>query len=157
MRTDPNAADLSAGFEGGTADGETSLCSLSVPARAGSLKLVRALVGQVTADVGLSAQAVHDVVLAVDEACQNVVRHAFKGQDRGTLTLRVSRSASSLVIRLVDDATTIDPETIRPRALDDLRPGGLGTRLMNELLDEVIYEPPPPQGGNVLRLSKRIG
>ena len=139
------------------AAGEDTLVALQVPARAGSLKLVRAVLGPAAAELGFDQGAADDLVLAVDEACQNVVRHAFAGVEPGTLTVRIARAGDMATVRLIDDAPTVDPATIRPRPLEDLRPGGLGTRLMGELLDEIVYETPPAGAGNVLKLSKRIG
>jgi sigma-B regulation protein RsbU (phosphoserine phosphatase) len=139
------------------------LFELTVPAQAGRLKLVRAALRQAAADLDWPDDAAQDLVLAVDEACQNVVRHAYGGTGEGPLTVRACGDAARITVRLIDAAPTVDPATIRPRALDDLRPGGLGTRLMRELVDEIAFETPdaasqgPHEGGNVLRLTKRAG
>jgi sigma-B regulation protein RsbU (phosphoserine phosphatase) len=57
---------------------------------------------------------------------------------------------------LRDFAHTVDPNLIKPRDLDDLRPGGLGTHFMQEVMDEVTFMPPPQEGGNLLKMKKRI-
>ena len=44
----------------------------------------------------------------------------------------------------------------QPRERDDLRPGGLGTHFIGEVMDEVEFMPPPADGGNLLRMVKRI-
>lgn len=139
------------------------LFELTVPAQAGRLKLIRDTLRQAAADLDWPDDAAQDLVLAVDEACQNVVRHAYGGSGEGPLTVRATGDAARITVRLIDSAPTVDPATIRPRALDELRPGGLGTRLMRELVDEIAFETPgagsgaPHEGGNVLRLTKRAG
>jgi sigma-B regulation protein RsbU (phosphoserine phosphatase) len=50
----------------------------------------------------------------------------------------------------------VDPAQVRPRDLDDLRPGGLGTHLMREAMDECEFVEPPPGCSNLLRMVKRI-
>jgi sigma-B regulation protein RsbU (phosphoserine phosphatase) len=96
-------------------------------------------------------------VLVVDEACQNVIRHAYKDVDDGEMAINLRRKDESLIILLRDFAKTVDPATIVPRDLEDIRPGGLGTHFINEVMDEVTFLPPPGGYGNLLRLVKRIG
>lgn len=132
------------------------LAELRFPARPARLKQVRALVRRVTLAAGCGAECVHDIVVAVDEACQNIIRHAYGG-GRGDIVLTIGRRDDSLVVRLVDFAPPVDVSKIRPRPLDELRPGGLGTHFIFELMDEVSFLPPPPGAGNLLQMSKRIG
>jgi sigma-B regulation protein RsbU (phosphoserine phosphatase) len=127
------------------------------PAVASELKSIRDGLG-----AALTAQAcddafVKDVVLVVDEACQNVIRHAYKDVDDGEMAINLRRKDESLIILLRDFAKTVDPATIVPRDLEDIRPGGLGTHFINEVMDEVTFLPPPGGYGNLLRLVKRIG
>ncbi len=50
----------------------------------------------------------------------------------------------------------IDPKTVRPRDLDDVRPGGLGTHFIAEVMDDAKFERPPSGNGNLLIMVKRI-
>ena len=50
----------------------------------------------------------------------------------------------------------IDPAKVQPRDLDDVRPGGLGTFLIREVMDSAEFVEPPPGCGNLLRMVKRI-
>ena len=133
-----------------------SVLLLRVPAVADRLRLIRAAVGESSRLVGCSEDVVRDVTLAVDEACQNIIRHAYKDLPEGEIVVEIIRDGGELVIFLKDFAPTIDPKTVRPRNLEDIRPGGLGTHLIREIMDEVAFLEPPPTGGNVLRLGKRI-
>lgn len=133
------------------------LLELRFPAAAEHLKGVREAVKEKIADSGLGPACVDDVVLAVDEALQNVIRHAYADTPGGEILLRLEREDAELVFTLIDFAPKIDPSTVRPRALDEVRPGGLGTHLIGELMDSAEFGEAPPGCGNLLRLRKRIG
>ena len=78
-------------------------------------------------------------------------------EDKRDILLEIERIGDELVVSLTDFAPRVDPERVKPRALDDLRPGGLGTHLMRQVMDRVEFEEPPPGCGNLLRMVKRIG
>jgi anti-sigma regulatory factor (Ser/Thr protein kinase) len=125
------------------------------PARPERLCEIRHAVAEAAGGLGCPEPVLHDVVLAVDEACQNIIRHAYQGGD-GAIRVTVGRDAMGLVINLIDFAPPVDVAKICPRALDDLRPGGLGTHFIRSVMDEVSFLPPPPGAGNLLQLIKRI-
>ena len=106
---------------------------------------------------GADQRTVEDVVLAVDEACQNIIRHAYAGDPTGVIRLRVTREGDEIEVELRDFAEKSDPECLeRGRDLDDVRPGGLGTRFIRELMDVAELVEPPDGEGNLLRMTKRI-
>lgn len=99
---------------------------------------------------------IQDVVLAVDEACQNVIRHAYGGEPGGRIELRVERHEGELEIWIRDYAEKSDPECLEQnRDLDEVRPGGLGTHFIRQLMDVAEFVEPPDGVGNLLRMSKR--
>lgn len=120
------------------------------------LRLVRSLVLAAAELYGYDSKTAKDIVLAVDEACQNVIRHAYKGREDGEITLQIRRNGNEIVILLRDFADVIDVSKVKPRALSDVRPGGLGTHLIREIMDEVTFLPPPADGGNLLKMVKRL-
>ena len=126
------------------------------PARPEHLADIRAAVTVRLRGYGCCPDTLHDVVLAVDEACQNIIRHAYAGCD-GEIVLQLGRRAEHLVVRLIDFAPPVDTARIGPRPLDELRPGGLGTHLMREVMDAVTFLDPPAGAGNLLEMTKRIG
>jgi sigma-B regulation protein RsbU (phosphoserine phosphatase) len=95
-------------------------------------------------------------VLAVDEACQNVIRHAYGKEREGEIVLRIEQRGDELILSLIDFAPPIDPAKVQPRDLDDVRPGGLGTHLIREVMDSAEFVEPPAGCGNLLRMVKRI-
>lgn len=126
------------------------------PARPDRLCDIRRAVAETAGSLGCPEPLVHDVVLAVDEACQNIIRHAYGGHD-GDIQVQLECRDRRLVVRLIDFAAPVDVARIAPRPLDDLRPGGLGTHFMRAVMDEVAFVPPPAGAGNMLQMVKRIG
>jgi len=120
------------------------------------LKLVRNAVFDTAMLCGCSELTARDIVIAVDEASQNVIRHAYKGARDGQIVLDINRENDDIVLRLRDFAEKVDVSKIKPRDLDDIRPGGLGTHFIREVMDDVEFVPPPDGIGNLLRMKKRI-
>lgn len=86
------------------------------------------------------------IALAVDEAMTNVVRHGYKGNREGLIEihmapLRQSECLSGTGIRIVieDRGESVDPATIQPRDLEEVRPGGLGVHIIREVMDAAEY------------------
>ena len=132
------------------------IAELTVPARAEQLKLVRALVGNAAENAGCRAETASQIVIAVNEACMNVIQHGYKGDKTGEIALEIINNAPELVVRLTDSAPPADVDAIRPRDLDDLRPGGLGTHFISTVMDKVSYSVSSGGGGNRLEMRKRI-
>jgi sigma-B regulation protein RsbU (phosphoserine phosphatase) len=135
---------------------EEELVRLEVSARPDRLKLVRRAVSEAAALCGCGETLARDLIIGVDEACQNVIRHAYGDDPDGEMIVEIRRKGDALIILLRDFAPPVDVDAIRPRDLDDLRPGGLGTHLIGQVMDEVAFLPSPPGGGNLLRMVKRI-
>jgi len=96
------------------------------------------------------------VVIAVDEALQNVIRHAYGNRGDGEITITISRAPNKFVVHIRDYADSIDISKVKPRDLDDVRPGGLGTHFIREVMDEVSFLPTPDERGNLLRMVKQV-
>jgi len=135
---------------------DEALLQLRVPARADSLKEIRGAVGKTAAHCGCGAEAVRDAVIGVDEACQNIIRHAYGEKLDGDIIVEIRCDGAEMVVDLRDFADRVDPEKIKPRDLNDIKPGGLGTHFMREVMDSVEYLVPAQGRGNLLRMVKRI-
>ena len=129
---------------------------LRFPARAAELKEVREAVRKAVKGCGCSAKSSGDIVLATDEACQNIIRHAYGGESDSVIEFEIEHRGDALVFSLVDHAPTIDPSQVQPRDLDDIRPGGLGTHFIRRVMDEVEFVDPPSGRWNLLRMVRRI-
>jgi len=135
---------------------DATLLEFRIPARSDQLGRLRTAVRECVEASGCSENPTADIVLAVDEACQNVIRHAYTGDPEGVIELLVRREGGDLVFSLFDSAPEIDPSKVKPRDLDDVRPGGLGTHFIRKVMDQTDFLPRPPGSGNLLRMVKRI-
>jgi sigma-B regulation protein RsbU (phosphoserine phosphatase) len=136
--------------------GSKRLLQLRFPARAAELKRTREAVRESMEGCGCSAKSTADIVLAIDEACQNIIRHAYHGDSDNVIELEVEHRSDDLVFSLIDQAPAIDPNLVKPRDLDDVRPGGLGTHFIRRVMDEVEFLKPASGRGNLLRMVRRI-
>lgn len=136
--------------------GTETLLEQRFAARPERLKDVRAAVSAAVTRAGCSEGCTRDVVMAVDEACQNVIRHAYGGPCDQEIELLIEREDDRLLLSLRDFAPPVDPARIRPRPLDEVRPGGLGVHLIREVMDATEFRRPESGVGNVLRMTKKI-
>jgi len=90
--------------------------------------------------------------MAVDEAATNVIRHSYGNRADAELALTVQAFPNRMEFMLEDQAPKLQGGKFQPRALEDIRPGGLGTYFINCFMDEVGYDDVPT--GNRLRLVK---
>ena len=99
-----------------------------------------------------------DLVLAIAEAAQNIVKHAYNGGPHtDKMRVRISLNNNDLQIDLFDKGKPAIPENIKPRALDDIKPGGLGTFFIGQIMDQVVFKTKKEEGWiNHLVLTKKI-
>jgi sigma-B regulation protein RsbU (phosphoserine phosphatase) len=132
------------------------LLDFPFPARAEQLRVVRARLREALDAQGVGPELRDRLVLAVDEACANIIRHAYCGNCDDKITLRLTRERDMLAFELRDEAPAVDPQKITTRDLGDCRPGGLGVPFIRALMDDWQLEPGTDGKGNVLRMRKRL-
>ncbi len=132
------------------------IAQMRIASRPDSLRMVRALVNEAGDANGCSSDCISQMVMAVDEACQNIIRHAYGGDPDGEIVVDIRRQDDRIAIHLLDFAAPVDVSTIKPRPLEDVKPGGLGTHFIQECMDESGFLTPPEGTGNCLRLVKII-
>jgi len=135
---------------------EELLVQLEIPSQADRLRLVRSAVTHAGEVCDYDSGLIQDMVIAVDEALQNVIRHAYGNRPDGRIRITLSKSPKKFIIHIRDYADSIDPSTVKPRNLEDIRPGGLGTHFIREVMDEVTFLPTPGEVGNLLRMVKQV-
>ena len=133
--------------------------SLQVPSSTENLAMIREFVNGVGARAGMAAADVAKLELAVDEACANVIEHAYGPEVTKEVSVRATLDEDSVQIDIIDTGKGFDPTEIPQKNLEELaaerKSGGLGMRLMKKLMDEVHYEIIPGQK-NELRMIKRL-
>jgi anti-sigma regulatory factor (Ser/Thr protein kinase) len=120
------------------------------------LHIMRGVVRYYARQAGFPESEVYRLALAVDEAATNVIRHTYGNRPNGRLALEVRNLPDRLEFVLEDTGPKVRPDTIRPRALDDVRPGGLGCFFMKSFTDSCTYDETFTEG-NRLRMVKFKG
>lgn len=121
-----------------------------------NLRLVRRKVAEVGGSLGFPADVLQRLVLAVDEAVANVIRHAYRGCCDGRVELSFWLDPGSLRCELRDYAEPVDPARIKPRDLNECRPGGLGVNLIDSVMDSWSFGRPESGPGNRLVMNKQL-
>lgn len=129
------------------------LASLQTPARAESLALVRALLRQTLSR--RPPKLCNSLVLAVGEACTNIIEHAYSGTG-GDFTLGIADNGGELVFLLEDAAPPMDLASIASRDLQEIRPGGLGVHFIRKIMDHCQWGHLRSGAGNYLLMCKSL-
>jgi len=132
---------------------------LHVPSSTENLAMIRDFVGKIGERAGMSPAEVVRFELAVDEACANVIEHAYGSDHTHEVTVKATLDSESVQIEVVDTGCGFDPSTVGEINLEQLasrrKSGGLGMHLIRLFMDEVQYQIVPGQK-NELRMVKRL-
>lgn len=132
------------------------LLTIRFPARPDRLGEVREAMRDVARQKNWPTEFGDSMVLAVNEACANIIQHAYKDKDSGDIVLEIFYNGDEVLVRLTDFAEPIDIASCISRPLGEIRPGGLGLHFMNELMDEVRFLRGQAGAGNLLCMKKKI-
>lgn len=117
----------------------------------------RELVGSVARRLGFDDLQCSKIALAVDEALCNIIRHGYDRAADRPIWISVwpadigpNGKPAGLRLEIEDEAKQVEPEDLKSRDLDDIRPGGLGVHIIREVMDEVAYS---KRDGAGMRLS----
>jgi serine/threonine-protein kinase RsbW len=128
------------------------------PARFDSLAAVSEFVTRAAEAAGLDARAVYAVQLAVDEACTNIIEHAYGGEGRGDIECTCMVNENGLTVILRDYGRPFDPTSVPEpdlhASIEDRKVRGLGLYFIRQLMDQVRFEF-TADSGNVLTVVKR--
>lgn len=130
---------------------------LSNPRLLGS---VRGLIRGYVSSLGLSREKTDDVVLALDEACANSIRHSYGGQPDQQVSLSCFSDNGFIEFVVCDEgipaaADRLEPKSTGPADIHTLTPGGLGLQLMRSVFDEVEFMPGDGRGNKVVLRLRR--
>jgi len=133
--------------------------TLQVPSSTENLALIREFVTTVGRQSQLEEDEISNLELAVDEACANVIEHAYGHDITKEVVVRAKFDDESLQISVIDEGRGFDPNKTPQDSVEQLihdrKSGGLGIRLIKKLMDEVSYEIVPGQK-NELHMTKKI-
>ena len=144
----------------------TDAVAVHTPGDVSYLGHIRELVCDLAHKVGFPSEDIAKIEMAVDEACTNIVEHAYAPdatwrwqQQRPEIRIVVRIARDQLIIELNDHGQHFDfaayrPATVQDRA-QDMQTGGYGIPIMREFMDEVAYNSSAAEG-NTLRLVKYL-
>ncbi len=132
---------------------------LEVKSELKSLSVISDFLSESIKKYGITKMSVPDVLLAVDEACTNVIKHSYKKEEDGVIILQCYVSEDKFIVKIKDWGKPFEITSIqKPDLKADYRKrkiGGLGVYLMNEIMDEIEYSFNKKKG-NILTMKKSI-
>ena len=123
-----------------------------------SLKDVRNFCRKVFEKLQIQQDLKDELVLAIAEAAQNIVKHAFKNAANANelMVVQISCENNKLQIAFYDRGTPVDPNKVKHREIDNVKPGGLGTFFIQEIMDAVEFKDGKKPWINHLVLTKQL-
>ena len=123
-----------------------------------SLKDVRSFSREVFDKLQLDQDLKDELVLAIAEAAQNIVKHAYKDNEDNSdkMEITISLNDGELEIGFFDKGRAVDQNNVRHRKIDDIKPGGLGTFFIQQIMDAVVFKEGEKPWINHLVLTKKI-
>ena len=120
-----------------------------------SLKEVRVFAREVFKKSSIFEKHTDDLVLALAEAAQNIVKHGYNNQPtEDEMKIIIKFDNNVLSMELMDKGKPVVPSNIKPRDLDDIKSGGLGTFFIGQIMDEVVFKTTKVNWVNHLILTK---
>lgn len=132
--------------------------SIVVSSRTENLLVIRDFVSRAAQSVGFGDDEINNISLAVDEACSNIIKHAYNNAADKEIQITISAEGPEFQIKVIDQGKHFDPDHIPVPDMKEYftryKRGGLGMFLMKKLMDKVEYDILPDQ--NVVRLTKYL-
>ena len=126
--------------------------------RSSSLKDVRSFCREVLEKLQIDQNLKDELVLAIAEAAQNIVKHAYKNdpQTEDKMVVQITCKDNKLQIGFYDMGTPVDPNKVKHREIDNVKPGGLGTFFIQEIMDSIVFKDGNKPWINNLILTKKL-
>jgi len=129
----------------------TNSFNMAIPSRTDNLGIIREFITSIARRFGFNDDAIGEIELAVDEACANVIKHAYKYDESKNIDITVETNGSKFTIIISDEGEGFDPdrlETPQQRLQKHAR-GGLGIALIKRMMDEVVFDIHPGEKNRV--------
>lgn len=137
----------------------TSKNELTVSGDFENLSKICEFVEQAAFQAGLDDRGVYAIEMAVDEACTNIIEHAYGGEGKGDIRLTCQIQKEGLQVVIYDQGAPFDPSQVPqfdPQTpLEERSPGGMGLFFMHNLVDRVEFKFGTPQGNQLILFKRR--
>ncbi len=129
--------------------------NLRIPSRTDNLGVIREFISGIAKKFGFSADSISEIELAVDEACANVIKHAYNYDASKKIDITVETNSRKLTIIISDRGKGFDPDHVEKpeERLKKHARGGLGIALIRKVMDEVSFDI-HPGAHNEVRMVK---
>ena len=125
---------------------------VEIPAYPNELKTLRAEIKKHIQTISTNLD-IDSIILVIDEAAQNIIKYAYEMKKNGPIQVEIIEG-SNLTVKIRDYGKQVDLSLIKPRNLDDVKSGGLGTHFINTICKNVKYEHATDgKGGTLLTLD----
>lgn len=128
---------------------------ITIPSHPRYFSMIRAVTTKAGEVYGMTHETIEKVKLAIDEACSNVVKYAYRGETDKKIVVKFRATRKKFEVIIEDTGIKTCPECIEGRDLNDIRPGGLGVHLIKRAFDVFEFDE-SKKNGNRLRLVKYI-
>ena len=127
------------------------------PATLDNLKNIRLFLNNFLKDNQIENRIAKEIELAVDEAASNIIKHGYNIENKNNkIEIKLEIIKKKLFVHLFDNAVPVNQDKIKHRNLEDIKPGGLGSYFINNIMDEVKWEAKSKDWINHLILIKKI-
>ncbi len=135
------------------------LRELAIKSRTENLTTVRSFVRTAAEEIDMPSEVIEDIILAVDEAATNIIKHAYNSFPDGEILVKIKYSHKRFTIIITDHGAPFESSKVPKPDIQKYyrqhRVGGLGMYLMKTLMDDVKYISVPGEYNQVL-LTKNL-
>jgi len=115
------------------------MCRISIQSNPENLAIVRKKIGKIAEKAGFKKTDSDNIILAVDEACTNIIRHSYLNDYSKKININAKIKSKELEIAIQHYGLSPDPEKITGCRPKTIRPGGLGVYFIRRIMDKVVY------------------
>ena len=140
---------------------------LTVPGRYDQVRPICEFVAEGARLAKFDDKTIFHIELACDEACTNIIEHAYAGEERGDITVSWQINNNEFMITLTDTGQPFDPKSVpeptTPNVTegltkpDNLKVGGLGLHFMKKLMDDVRFVFAGEKGNQLIMIKQLKG
>jgi serine/threonine-protein kinase RsbW len=131
--------------------------TIVIPSHPKYLSVIRAVTERVGQINEIDEKVIQDIRLAVDEACSNIIKHAYRGDISQKIILKYSFRPGILKIIIEDSGLKTQKESLKGRDLDDIRPGGLGIHFIKRVFDVFEMDDNKMKGNRLILVKHFCG
>ncbi len=121
-----------------------------IPSHPKYLSVVRNVTSKIGEIYGIDETIVNDLKLAIDEACTNIIRHAYKGDTTKRIIIRYTVNPGQYTVVLEDNGIKADKNKLKGRDLNDIKPGGLGIHFIKRVFDIFMLDEKKKKGNRLI-------